>query len=89
MAARSYYFPNRRDVARFLKFSTLGGLFRALRKDFHQIYLEMLRSIGTKTEFLRALTDWIKEATQNAPTLTTTLRAHAVLIDELLKLISM
>ena len=49
----------------------------------------MLRSIGTKTEFLRALTDWIKEATQNAPTLTTTLRAHAVLIDELLKLISM
>ena len=40
-AARNY-FPNRRDVASFLKFSTLGGLFRTLRKDFHQIYLEML-----------------------------------------------
>ena len=26
----------------FFKFSTLGGLFRTLRKDIHQIYLEML-----------------------------------------------
>ena len=43
-AARSY-FPNWRDVAKFL---TLGGLFWNLSKGFHHIYLEMLWSMGTK-----------------------------------------
>ena len=32
----------------FLEFLTLGGLFRTLSKGFHQIYLEMLWSMGTK-----------------------------------------
>ena len=44
---------------------------------------------GKKTEFLRALADWIEEKPQTAPTLTTTFCAHAVLIDELLRLISL
>ena len=43
---------------------------------------------GKKTQFLRALADWIEEKPQAAPTLTTTFCAHAVLIDELLRLIS-
>ena len=45
--------------------------------------------MGQKTEFLRALADWIELAPQTASALTTTLRAHAVLIDDLLRLISM
>ena len=43
----------------------------------------------TKTEFLRALADWIEQTPQVAPTLTIIFRAHAVLIDEFLRLISM
>ena len=48
---------------------------------------------GNKTEFLRALTDWIEQLYQspeftltpeNASGLTTTLRAHAMLIVDLL-----
>ena len=48
---------------------------------------------GNKTEFLRALTDWIEQLYQspeltltpeNASALTTTLRAHAMLIVDLL-----
>ena len=49
----------------------------------------MLRSMGQKTEFLTALADWIELTPQTASALATTLRAHAVLIDDLLRLISM
>ena len=49
----------------------------------------MLWSTGTKNWFLRALADWIEETPPTAPTLTTTLSAHDVLIDKLLRLISM
>ena len=45
--------------------------------------------MGQKTDFLRALADWIEETPRIAPTLTTTLPAHDVLIDKLLRLISM
>ena len=45
--------------------------------------------MGQKTEFLGAQADWIELTPQTASALTTTLRAHAVLIDELLRLISM
>ena len=49
--------------------------------------------MGTKTEFLRTLADWIEQwchsiafplIPQTASTLTTTLRVHAMLIDNLL-----
>ena len=49
----------------------------------------MLLSMGQKTEFLRALADWIELKLQSASALSTTLRAQAVLIDDLLTLISM
>ena len=49
----------------------------------------MLLSMGQKTEFLRALADWIELTPQTAFALTTTLRAHAVLIDGLRRVISM
>ena len=45
--------------------------------------------MGQKTEFLRALADWIELTPQTASALATTLRAHAVLIDHVLSLISM
>ena len=45
--------------------------------------------MGQKTEFLRALADWTELTHQTASPLTATLRAHAVLIDDLLRLISM
>ena len=44
--------------------------------------------MGQKTEFLRALADWIEPTPQIASALTTTLRAHAVITDDLLRLIS-
>ena len=42
-----------------------------------------------KSDFLRAVVDWIELTPQTASALTTTLRAHAVFIDDLLRLISM
>ena len=45
--------------------------------------------MGQKTEFLRALADWIELTPQIASALTTTLRVHAVITDDLLRLISM
>ena len=42
-----------------------------------------------KTEFFRALADWIELTPQTASALTATLCTHVVLIDDLLKLISM
>ena len=45
--------------------------------------------MGQKTKFLRALADWIELTPQTVSALTTTLRAHAVLIDDLPRLISM
>ena len=45
--------------------------------------------MGQKTEFLRALADWIELTPQTASALTTTVRARTVLIDNLLRLISM
>ena len=41
-----------------------------------------------KTVFSRALADWIELTPQTVSALTTTLCAHAVLIDDLLRLIS-
>ena len=49
----------------------------------------MLCSMGQKTEFLRALADWIELTFQTASPLTTTLRSHAVLFDDLLRLVRM
>ena len=49
----------------------------------------MLRSMAQKTDFLRALADWIELTPQTLSSLTTTLRVHAVLILDLLWLISM
>ena len=45
--------------------------------------------MAQKTEFLRALADWIELTPQTASSLNTTFRAHTVLIDSLLRLISM
>ena len=45
--------------------------------------------MGTKTEFLRALADWTELTPQTASALTTTIRAHAELMGDLLRLISM
>ena len=45
--------------------------------------------MGTKNCVLRALADWIELTPQTASALTTTFRAHTVLIDDLLRLISM
>ena len=45
--------------------------------------------MGTKNCVLRALADWIELTPQTASALTTTLRAHAVITDDLLRLISM
>ena len=45
--------------------------------------------MGQETEFLRALADWIELTPQTASALYTTLRAHTVFIDDLLRLISM
>ena len=42
-----------------------------------------------KTVFSRALADWIELTPQTVSALTTTLCAHAVLIDDLPRLISM
>ena len=39
--------------------------------------------MGQKTEFLRALADWIELTPQTASALTTTFRAHTVFIDDL------
>ena len=39
--------------------------------------------MGQKTEFLRALADWIELTPQTASALTATVHAHAVLIDDL------
>ena len=72
----------------FLKFLTLGGLFRTLSKGFHQIYLKCCDLWGQKTEFLRALADWIEQTPQTASAWTTTFRAHTVLLNDLLRLIS-
>ena len=44
--------------------------------------------MGQKTEFLRALADWIELTPQTASAFTT-LRAQAVFIDDLMRLISM
>ena len=44
--------------------------------------------MGQKTEFLRALADWIELTPQTVSAMTTTLCAHAVLIEDLLRLIS-
>ena len=41
-----------------------------------------------KTEFLRPLADWIELTPQTASAFATTFRAHTVLIDDLLRLIS-
>ena len=38
--------------------------------------------MGQKTEFSRALADWIELTPQTSSALITTLRAHAVLIDD-------
>ena len=45
--------------------------------------------MGQKTEFLRALADKIELSPQTVSAFTTTLRTHAVLIDKLLRIISM
>ena len=45
--------------------------------------------MGQKTEFLRALADWIELTPETASALTTTLRAQPVIIDRLLRLTSM
>ena len=45
--------------------------------------------MGQKTEFLRALAGWIELTPQTVSALTTILRANAVLIEDLLRLISM
>ena len=45
--------------------------------------------MGQNTEFLRALADWIELTPKTVSALTTTLRAHAVLVDDLLMLIGM
>ena len=45
--------------------------------------------MGQKTEFLRALADWIELTPQTTSALTTIFHAHTVLIEDLLRLISM
>ena len=45
--------------------------------------------MGQKGEFLRTLTYWIELTPQTAYALTTTLRVHAVLRDDLLRLFNM
>ena len=43
---------------------------------------------GEKTEFLRALANWVELTPQTAFVLTITLPTHTVFIDDLLRLIS-
>ena len=52
----------------FFKFLTLGGLFRTLRKIFTKYTQKCYDQSGQKTEFLRALANWIEETTQTAAT---------------------
>ena len=77
----------------FQKCVTIGGLFQTLTKDFRQIYRKCCDQQGQKTEFLRALADqieqWFQSPTftltpQTVSALTTTRRAHAMLIEDLL-----
>ena len=87
-AARSY-FPNWRDVASFLDIFNTWWTISNSKQRFSPNILRMLWSIGQKTEFLRAQADWIELTPQTVPALTSTPRVHAVLIDDLLRLISM
>ena len=92
-AASKSYLPKRADVAKFLTSSTLGGPFRTPSTDLRQMFLGMLLSLKTKTEFYRVLDDWIEQlcdspafklTVQTKSALVSTLRAQAILIDELL-----
>ena len=84
IAARSY-FPNWRDVTSFLEiFNTWWTISNSKASP------NILRNAvinGTKNWVF--LADWIELTPQTASALTTTFRAHAVLIDNLLRLISM
>ena len=87
-AARSY-FQNWRDVASFLEiFSTWWTILNSKQRFSPNILKNAVINRETK-EFLRALADWIELTPQNASALTTTFRAHTVLIGDSLRLISM
>ena len=87
-AARSY-FPNWRNVSSFLEiFNTWSTILNSKQRFSPNIPRNAVIN-GKKTEFLRALADWIELTPQTVSALTTTLRAYAVLIDDLLRLISM
>ena len=84
-AARSY-FPNRRDVASFFKiFNTWWAISSSKKRFSPNIPRNFAINEDKKTEFLRALAEWIEETPQTVSALTNTLRVDAVLIGKLLR----
>ena len=92
-AARSS-FPNQRDVPNFLEiFSTWWNISNSKKRFSPNVLGNIAINRDKKTEFLRALADWIEQwyqfltftlTPQTASALTTTLRANAMLIYDLL-----
>ena len=86
-AARSY-FSNWRDVASFLEIFKTWWTISNSKERFSPNMLRNAVINGEKTEFLRALADWVELTPQTAFVLTITLPTHTVFIDDLLRLIS-
>ena len=87
-AARSY-FPNWRVVGSFLEIFNTWWTISNSKERFSPNILRNAVINGTKTGFLKALTEWIELTPRTASALTTTLFVHAGLIHDLLRLISM
>ena len=94
ITAARIFIPNQRDVANFLEFFNTWWTVSNSNKIFSPNILgNAVINADRKTEFLRALADWIEQwcqsptftlTPQTASALTTTLRSHAMLIDNLL-----
>ena len=87
-AARSY-FPNWRDVASFLEIFNTWWTISNSKQRFSPNILKNTVINGTKNWVFKSSGRLNWTNTKTASTLTTTLRAHAVFIDDLLRLISM
>ena len=91
-AAKSYY-SNRPDIAGFLSiFNKWWTIANSKQRFCANVLGNAIVSGDKKTDFYRALADWIEQwcqsphftlTAQTASALTSTLRSHAILIDEL------
>ena len=91
-AAKSYY-SNRPDIAGFLSiFNKWWTIANSKQRFCANVLGNAIVSGDKKTDFYRALADWIEQwcqsphftlTAQTASSLTSTLRSHAILIDEL------